>query len=44
MTRLPPLTQIASLVGFNTSRTFNRAFVRQMGTTPSDYRRTANVK
>ncbi|MBQ2757964.1 MAG: helix-turn-helix domain-containing protein [Clostridia bacterium] len=39
-----PITEIASLVGFNTSRTFNRAFVRQMGITPSDYRRTANTK
>lgn len=37
-----PITEIASLVGFNTSRTFNRAFVRQMGITPSDYRRTAS--
>ena len=39
-----PITEIASLVGFNTSRTFNRAFVRQMGTTPSEYRRMANNK
>ena len=36
-----PITEIASLVGFNTTRTFNRAFVRQIGTTPSSYRRTA---
>lgn len=35
-----PITEIASLVGFNTTRTFNRAFVRQIGTTPSSYRRT----
>lgn len=39
-----PITEIANLVGFNTVRTFNRAFVRQIGTTPSDYRRTATKK
>ncbi len=33
------VTEIALLVGFNTSRTFNRAFVRQMGESPTDYRR-----
>ncbi len=33
-----PVTEIASLVGFNTSRTFNRAFSKQIGSTPSEYR------
>lgn len=36
-----PVTEIASLVGFTTPRTFNRAFAKQMGTTPSEYRRRA---
>jgi AraC-like DNA-binding protein len=26
-------------VGFNTLRTFNRSFVKQMGQSPSEYRR-----
>lgn len=34
-----PVTEIAELVGFTTSRTFNRAFIKQMQTTPSEYRR-----
>ncbi|MBQ9802502.1 MAG: AraC family transcriptional regulator [Clostridia bacterium] len=38
-----PVTEIASLVGFNTARTFNRAFVKQTGTTPSEYRRAAKT-
>ena len=33
------VTEIGSLVGFSTPRTFNRAFLRQMGMTPSDYRK-----
>ena len=33
------VTEISDLVGFNTLRTFNRAFLRQIGTTPSEYRR-----
>ncbi len=33
------ITEIGSLVGFNTPRTFNRAFMRQMGTSPTEYRR-----
>lgn len=33
------ITEIADFVGFNTSRTFNRAFIRHMGTPPSDYRK-----
>lgn len=32
------ITEISELVGFNTLRTFNRAFFKQMGVTPSDYR------
>ena len=33
------ITEISDEVGFNTLRTFNRAFVKQMGMTPSEYRR-----
>lgn len=33
------VTEISRLVGFNTLRTFNRAFLRQMGTTPSAYKK-----
>lgn len=33
-----PITEICELVGFNTLRTFNRAFQKQMGITPSQYR------
>jgi YesN/AraC family two-component response regulator len=32
------ITDISDLVGFNTMRTFNRAFMKQMGMTPSEYR------
>ena len=32
------ITEISGLVGFNTLRTFNRAFVKHMGMTPSEYR------
>ncbi|MBO5938785.1 MAG: AraC family transcriptional regulator [Clostridia bacterium] len=32
------VTQISESVGFNTLRTFNRAFLKQMGMTPSEYR------
>lgn len=32
------VTEISDLVGFNTMRTFNRAFKKQMGITPSEYR------
>ncbi len=34
------VTEIGILVGFGTLRTFNRAFLKQMGKTPSEYRRT----
>ena len=33
------VTEICSLVGFSTLRTFNRAFQKQMGTSPSEYRK-----
>lgn len=33
------MTEISDLVGFNTLRTFNRAFMKQMNISPSDYRR-----
>ena len=32
------ITEISEIVGFNTLRTFNRAFSKQMGCTPSEYR------
>ena len=32
------VTEISETVGFNTLRTFNRAFRKQMGMTPSEYR------
>lgn len=35
------VTEISDLVGFGTLRTFNRAFIKQMGRTPSEYRRAA---
>lgn len=33
------ITEISQNVGFNTLRTFNRAFARRMGMSPSEYRR-----
>lgn len=33
------ITEIGSLVGFNTPRTFNRAFIKQMGVSPTEYRK-----
>ncbi len=33
------VTEISCLVGFNTLRTFNRAFVKQVGVTPSAYKK-----
>ena len=33
------VTEIATAVGFSTQRTFNRAFARQMGMSPRDYRK-----
>ncbi len=32
------VTEISDIVGFNTMRTFNRAFQKQMGETPREYR------
>lgn len=33
------ITEIADASGFGTLRTFNRAFIKQMGVSPSDYRK-----
>ncbi|MBQ1233336.1 MAG: AraC family transcriptional regulator [Clostridia bacterium] len=33
------ITEIGSLVGFNTPRTFNRAFIKQMELSPTEYRK-----
>ena len=33
------ITEISENVGFNTLRTFNRAFMKQTGMTPSEYRK-----
>lgn len=39
------ITEVSERVGFGTMRTFNRAFARQMGMSPSEYRRqSANNK
>ena len=35
------VTEIAFLVGFNCPRTFNRAFLEQVGMTPRDYKKVA---
>lgn len=35
------ITEISEMVGFNTLRTFNRAFSKQTGYSPSEYRRLA---
>lgn len=35
------ITEISECVGFNTLRTFNRAFIRQVGMSPSEYRRSS---
>ena len=34
------VNEISELVGFSTQRTFNRAFTKQFGLSPSDYRKT----
>ena len=36
------MTEVADSSGFGTIRTFNRAFVKQMGISPSDYRKNNN--
>lgn len=33
------VTEISEIVGFNTLRTFNRAFMKQIGVAPSEYRK-----
>ena len=33
------ITEISEMVGFNTQRTFNRAFIKAMGMTPGQYRK-----
>lgn len=38
------VTEISEIVGFNTMRTFNRAFVKQMGCTPTEYRAQKRIK
>lgn len=35
------ITEISTLVGFGTLRTFNRAFIKQVGMSPSEYRKNA---
>ncbi len=37
------MTEIAETVGFSTLRTFNRAFIRQVGTSPSDYKKGSHL-
>lgn len=36
------ITEISELVGFGTPRTFNRAFLKQFGKSPSEYRAQSN--
>ena len=38
------ITEISDIVGFNTMRTFNRAFYKQLGITPSEYRANKKMK
>ncbi len=38
------VTEISECVGFNTLRTFNRAFVRQKGMSPSEYRKQGEIE
>lgn len=37
------VTEISEIVGFNTLRTFNRAFIKQIGVSPSEYRKNESV-
>ncbi len=37
------ITDVCTRAGFNTLRTFNRSFMKQMGTSPSEYRRAYNA-
>ena len=34
------ITEISDTSGFGTLRTFNRSFIKQMGISPSDYRKS----
>ena len=38
------ITEISERVGFNTMRTFNRAFSKQMGMTPREYRASHAIR
>lgn len=38
------ITEISNLVGFNTLRTFNRSFIKQIGVSPSEYRKNDTRK
>ena len=38
------ITEISSLVGFNTLRTFNRAFIKKHGMSPSEYRKSRSAE
>ncbi len=38
------ITEIGDMVGFNTPRTFNRAFIRQMGVSPTEYRKARRTE
>ena len=38
------ITEVSELVGFNTLRTFNRAFIKQIGVPPSEYRKNENLR
>ncbi len=38
------ITEVCDSSGFGTLRTFNRAFIKQMGASPSDYRKNHNGK
>ena len=37
------ITEISETVGFNTQRTFNRAFIKAMGMTPGEYRKNKSL-
>lgn len=37
------ITEIALMVGFNTTRTFNRAFLKQLGITPREYKNKKKI-
>ncbi len=37
------VTEISETVGFNTLRTFNRAFIKELGVSPSEYRKQGGI-